>query len=148
MNVSSATPRTGKIASNTERLLILSSSLIVAAILGIVTYLLIREHAAAEQAATRAANNIVQLIDADVLRNVELYDLSLKGLISAAQRDDLKDVSASIRHLALFDRATAAPYKGDILLLDRHGDVLADSASVVPRTGNYADREYLSLIHI
>lgn len=142
MNVSSATPRTGKIASNTERLLILSSSLIVVAILGIVTYLLIREHAAAEQAATRAANNIVQLIDADVLRNVELYDLSLKGLISAAQRDDLKDASASIRHLALFDRATAAPYKGDILLLDRHGDVLADSASVVPRTGNYADREY------
>ncbi|PYC00593.1 deoxyribonuclease [Pseudomonas protegens] len=142
MSVSRATPRTGKIASNPERLLVLASSLIVVAILSIVTYLLIREHAAAEQAATRAANNIVQLIEADVLRNVELYDLSLKGLISAAQRDDLKDVSAPIRHLALFDRATAAPYKGDILLLDKHGEVLADSASVVPRTGNYADREY------
>ncbi|BCT35290.1 diguanylate cyclase [Pseudomonas protegens] len=147
MSVSRATPRTGKIASNPERLLVLASSLIVVAILSIVTYLLIREHAAAEQAATRAANNIVQLIEADVLRNVELYDLSLKGLISAAQRDDLKDVSAPIRHLALFDRATAAPYKGDILLLDKHGEVLADSASVVPRTGNYADREYF-LAHI
>ncbi len=142
MNVSSAPPRTGKIASNTERLVVLASSLIVVAILSIVTYLLIRERAAAEQAATRAANNIVQLIDADVLRNVELYDLSLKGLISATQRNDLQQVSAPIRHLALFDRATAAPYKGDILLLDKQGDVLADSASVVPRQGNFADREY------
>lgn len=142
MSVSSATPRTGTIASNPERLLVLVSSLTVVAILGIVTSLLIREHGAAEQAATRAANNIVQLIDADVLRNVELYDLSLKGLISAAQRNDLKDVSAPIRHLALFDRATAAPYKGDILLLDKYGDVVADSASVMPRKGNFADREY------
>ncbi|NBF11016.1 sensor domain-containing diguanylate cyclase [Pseudomonas sp. Fl4BN1] len=142
MSVSSATPRTGKTASNSIRLLILASTLIVAAILSIVTYLLIREHAAAEQAATRAASNIVQLIDADVLRNVELYDLSLKGLISAAQRSDLRGISAPIRHLTLFDRATAAPYKGDILLLDKHGDVLADSASVVPRTGNFADRQY------
>lgn len=91
--------------------MILASSLIVAAILSIVAYLLIREHAAAEQAATRAASNIVQLIDSDVLRNVELYDLSLKGLISAAQRTDLRQVPAPIRHLALFDRATAAPLR-------------------------------------
>ncbi|MGC5703679.1 GGDEF domain-containing protein [Pseudomonas sp. NFXW11] len=142
MSVKSAIPRTGKTAANSEWLLILASSLAVAAILGIVTYLLIREHAAAELSATRAATNIVQLIDADVLRNVELYDLSLKGLVSAAQRPDLQQVSAPIRHLALFDRATAAPYKGDILLLDTSGNVLADSASVVPRKGNFADREY------
>lgn len=125
-----------------ERVLVLASSLVVIAILSIVTFLLIREHASAQQAATRAASNIVQLIDADVLRNVELYDLSLRGLIAAAKRDDLKEVSPTIRHLALFDRATAAPYKGDILLLDKRGDVIADSASVEPRKGNYADREY------
>jgi len=123
-------------------MLILGSSLMVVAILSIVAFLLIRERGNAEQSATRAASNIVQLIDADVLRNVELYDLSLLGLISASQRDDLKQVSAPIRHLALFDRATAAPFKGDILLLDKRGDVLADSASVEPRTGNYSDREY------
>lgn len=138
MSLSSAPP----LPTNSERLLILASSLIVAAILSIVAYLLIREHAAAEQAATRAASNIVQLIDSDVLRNVELYDLSLKGLISAAQRTDLRNVPAPIRHLALFDRATAAPFKGNILLLDPHGDVIADSASVQPRTDNFADREY------
>ncbi|WP_210640746.1 sensor domain-containing diguanylate cyclase [Pseudomonas sp. Tri1] len=142
MSASSATPGNTPFSIRSERVLVLASSLVVIAILSIVTFLLIREHAAAQQAATRAATNIVQLIDADVLRNVELYDLSLQGLVAAAKRDDLKDVSPTIRHLALFDRATAAPYKGDILLLDKHGDVVADSASIEPRKGNYADREY------
>lgn len=142
MSASSATPGNTPLPIRSERVLVLASSLVVIAILSIVTFLLIREHASAQQEATRAATNIVQLIDADVLRNVELYDLSLQGLIAAAKRDDLQGVSPTIRHLALFDRATAAPYKGDILLLDKRGDVIADSASVEPRKGNYADREY------
>ncbi|WP_024619868.1 sensor domain-containing diguanylate cyclase [Pseudomonas kilonensis] len=142
MSARSATPGNTPSSIRSERVLVLASSLVVVAILSIVTFLLIREHAAAQQAATRAATNIAQLIDADVLRNVELYDLSLQGLVAAAKRDDLEDVSPAIRHLALFDRATAAPYKGDILLLDKRGDVIADSASITPRKGNYADREY------
>ncbi|WP_434611652.1 GGDEF domain-containing protein [Pseudomonas sp. D2-30] len=142
MSASTATPANIPLPIRSERVLVLASSLAVIAILSIVTFLLIREHASAQQAAIRAASNIVQLIDADVLRNVELYDLSLQGLVAAAKRDDLNDVSPTIRHLALFDRATAAPYKGDILLLDKRGDVIADSASIQPRKGNYADREY------
>lgn len=142
MSVSSAVPPLPVRSTRPERFLVLGSLLLVIAILSIVAFLLVRERATAELSATRAASNIVQLIDADVLRNVELYDLSLLGLIAASQREDLKAVSPVVRHLALFDRATAAPYKGDILLLDNQGNVVADSASVEPRTGNFADREY------
>ena len=125
-----------------ELMVILGSSLTVIAILSIVTFLLIREHANAQQAATRSATTIAQLIDADVLRTVELYDLTLQGLIAASQRDDLKQVSAQIRHLVLFDRSTTARFKGDILLLDKQGDVLADSSLIEPKPGNFADRDY------
>jgi len=97
--------------------------------------------------ATRSATNLVQLIDADVLRNVELYDLSLQGLIAAAQRDDLKQVSPQIRHLVLFDRSSAARFKGDILLLDQQGNVIADSSRVQPTPANFADRDYF-LAHL
>ncbi|MBV6823962.1 sensor domain-containing diguanylate cyclase [Pseudomonas sp. PD9R] len=136
------TPHRSGIAGRPEILVILGSSLTVFAILSIVTFLLIREHANAYQAATRSATTIAQLIDADVLRTVELYDLTLQGLIAAAQRDDLKQVSAQIRHLVLFDRSVTARYKGDILLLDKHGDVLADSSLTDPKPGNFADRDY------
>jgi diguanylate cyclase (GGDEF)-like protein len=129
-------------AGRPEILVILGSCLTVIAILSIVTFLLIREHANAQQAATRSATTIAELIDADVLRTVELYDLTLQGLIAAAQRDDLKQVSAQIRHLVLFDRSTTARYKGEILLLDKDGEVLADSSLIEPKSGNYADRDY------
>ncbi|PRA28803.1 diguanylate cyclase [Pseudomonas poae] len=128
-----------------ERLLILGSGLTVLLIVIIVTALLIREHANTLQTAKRTANNITQLIDADVQRNVELYDMSVKGLIAATQRNDLQGVSASIRHLVLFDRSAAAPYKGDILLLDANGQVIADSALLTPATGNFADRDYFQV---
>ncbi|SFN19451.1 diguanylate cyclase (GGDEF) domain-containing protein [Pseudomonas sp. ok602] len=123
-------------------MLILGSSLTVIAILAIVTFLLIREHANAMQSATRSATNIVQLINADVLRNVELYDLALQGLVAASQRDDLQGVSPQIRHLVLFDRSSSARFKGDLLLLDKQGNVIADSSLLTPKPGNFADRDY------
>jgi len=135
-------PKRSGSAARPEILVILGSSLTVIAIICIVTFLLIREHANAQQAATRSATTIAQLIDADVLRTVELYDMTLQGLIAAAQRDDLKQVSAQIRHLVLFDRSTTARYKSDVLLLDKQGDVLADSSLIDPKPGNFADREY------
>jgi diguanylate cyclase (GGDEF)-like protein len=124
-----------------EILAMLGSCLTVIAIIAIVTFLLIREHAGTQQAAIRSATTIAQLIDADVLRTVELYDLTLQGLIAASQRDDLKQVSPQIRHLALFDRSTTARFKGDILLLDAHGKVLADSSRIDPLPANFADRD-------
>jgi len=128
-------------------MVILGSLLTVIAILAIVTFLLIREHANAQQAATRSATTVAQLIDADVLRTVELYDLTLQGLIAASQRDDLKQVSPQVRHLVLFDRSTTNRFKGDILLLDAHGQVLADSSLIEPKPGNFADRDYF-LAHV
>jgi diguanylate cyclase (GGDEF)-like protein len=135
-------PSTTRPTRRPEHLLIAGSCIAVLLIVTIVTLLLIREHANALQAAKRSANNITQLIDADVLRNVELYDLSIKGLIAATERSDLQGVSANIRHLVLFDRSVAAPYKGDILLLDKTGEIIADSSLLTPKAGNFADRDY------
>ncbi|KAA2229685.1 sensor domain-containing diguanylate cyclase [Pseudomonas brenneri] len=143
--MSSSPARPPRPTRRPEFMLILGSGLTVLMIVSVVTVLLIREHANTLQAAKRTASTITQLIDADVLRNVELYDLSLKGLIAATERSDLEGVSANIRHLVLFDRSTAARYKGDILLLDRTGEVIADSSLLKPKPGNFADRDYFQV---
>jgi diguanylate cyclase (GGDEF)-like protein len=128
--------------SRPEIILIFGSTLAVITILTIVTSLLFRERTSATDFAARAASNIVQLIDADVLRNAELYDTSLQGMIAAWQLPGIMAIPPQMRHLMLFDRSTAAPYKGDLLLLNKDGDILADSASVIPRTANFADRAH------
>ncbi|WP_268799771.1 sensor domain-containing diguanylate cyclase [Pseudomonas huanghezhanensis] len=111
----------------------------VISILTIVTSLLIREYGNARDTAVRSANNVVQLIEADVQRNAELYDTSLQGMIEASRRPDLQNISPVLRQLILFDRATSAPFKGDLLLLDRKGGIVADSTSVTPRLDNFSD---------
>ncbi|MCF5630008.1 deoxyribonuclease, partial [Pseudomonas syringae] len=128
-----------------ELMLILGSLLSVSAILAIVASLLLRERDDAAQTAARAAANIVRLIDADVMHNAELYDSSLQGMISGWQRTDLKDLSPELRQLVLFDRSTAASYKGDLVLLDNKGELLADSLSVKPRDDNFSDRSYFQI---
>ena len=135
-------PRSRTLSAHPELLLILGSGLTVALIMVIVAALLIREHASTLQAAQRATGNITQLINADVLRNVELYDLGLQGLISATLRKDLNQVPAHIRHLVQFDKSSAAPFKGEVLLLDAKGDVVADSSTLQPTARNLADRDY------
>ena len=128
-----------------ELLLILGSGFTVILIVVIVAALLIREHASTLQAATRSTTNIAQLINADVLRNVELYDLALKGLIAAKKREDLSQVGANIQHLVQFDLAAAAPFKGEVLLLDANGAVIADSSTLYPTQRNFADRDYFQV---
>ncbi|WP_460131376.1 sensor domain-containing diguanylate cyclase [Pseudomonas sp. S1_E04] len=130
-----------------ELLLMLGSGLTVVLIVIIVAVLLMREHASTLSAAKRSTTNITQLINADVLRNVELYDLALKGLIAAKQREDLSRVAENIQHLVQFDLSTAAPYKGEVLLLDANGAVIADSSTLRPTPRNFADRDYFQ-VHI
>ncbi|WP_411381114.1 sensor domain-containing diguanylate cyclase [Pseudomonas sp. MPB26] len=130
-----------------ELLLMLGSGVTVALIVIIVAALLIREHASTLQAAKRSTTNIAQLINADVLRNVELYDLALKGLIAAKQREDLAQVTPNIQHLVQFDLSTAAPFKGEVLLLDADGTVIADSSTLQPTPRNFANRDYFQ-VHV
>ena len=122
-----------------ELILNLGSCLAVLAIVAIVSFLLVREKANVGQSAARSASNIVQLIETDIVRNVELYDLSLQGLIWAIQRPELMSIAAPLRQQLLFNQAFTAPVRGDILWLDNAGNVVADSTSVVPRSANFAD---------
>ena len=134
--------RTRTLPARPELLLILGSGFTVTLIVVIVAALLIREHASTLQAAQRSTSNITQLINADVLRNVELYDFALQGLIAARQRQDLSQMSADIQHLVQFDQSIAAPFKGEVLLLDANGSVVADSSTLKPTPRNFAQRDY------
>ncbi|UFH48738.1 GGDEF domain-containing protein [Pseudomonas sp. KNUC1026] len=118
----------------------------IAAIIALVTFLLAREHSLARATAVRNSANIAQLIDADVQRNVELYDLALQGLAETVSHPDFARIPPRLRHQMLFGRAIAAPLRGDVLWLDTEGNVVADSLTTPPRAGNFsawADFQYL-----
>ncbi|WP_263262592.1 sensor domain-containing diguanylate cyclase [Pseudomonas sp. RIT-PI-S] len=130
-----------RLAAKAERTLVMGSAAAIMTILGIVLFLLSEEYDSAREVALRSAKNMAQLIDSDIQRNVELYDLSLQGLIDASQNPDLARVPPSLQRQVLFGRAISAPLRGDILWINESGQIVADSLAVVPRHFDFSQRE-------
>ena len=76
-----------------------------------------------EELARQTLENLASGIDADISRNIELYDLSLRAVASNMVMPEIKDVSKPIRHLILFDHAATAKHFGAIQVFDAAGQV-------------------------
>ncbi len=122
-----------------------ASIILASAIIAIVAFTLWQARNDARVHAQREGENIVQAIEADVARNIELFDLSLQGLKEALGSSALADVSQEVRHLALFDRAASAEHMGAMLALNATGDVFINSLSTNQRPLNFADVDYFQV---
>ena len=98
-----------------------------------------------EELARQTLENLASSIDADISRNVELYDLSLRAVASNMVLPEIRDVSKPIRHLILFDHAATAKFFGAIQVFDASGNLTIDAASLDPRPENRSDEEYFTV---
>ena len=96
----------------------------------------------AAQRAEIAARSLVQVIERDIARNIDLYDLSLQAVVDGMKREDVAQAAPELRRMVLFDRAASALGFGFIFVLDEGGDVVLNSQSAAPRAVNRADSEY------
>jgi diguanylate cyclase (GGDEF)-like protein len=92
--------------------------------------------------AEQTSRNLLQVIERDIARNVEVIDLTLRAVQDNLRAPGLAKLEPAMRQLVLFDRATSARDLGIMFVLDENGDVVEDAAALPPRKGNYADRDY------
>ena len=92
--------------------------------------------------AEQTSKNLLQVIERDIGRNVEIIDLTLQAVQDNLQVPGLAELEPAMRQLVLFDRATSARDLGVLFVLDENGDAILDAAAFPPRKGNYADRDY------
>src|SRR3954469_25187241 len=95
-----------------------------------------------EELARQTLENLASGIDADINRNIELYDLSLRAVTSNLVMPAIKDVSKEIRHLILFDHAATAKHFGAIQVFDAQGDLTIDASSLDPKAENRSDEPF------
>jgi diguanylate cyclase (GGDEF)-like protein len=95
--------------------------------------------------ARETSQNLLQILDKDISRNIELYDLSLTWMLQSSQRPDVMALPSSLQRLVLFDRSIHARYLGALLVINAQGGIDFDSVSEVPRTGNFTDRDYFTV---
>jgi diguanylate cyclase (GGDEF)-like protein len=98
-----------------------------------------------EELARQTLENLAAGIDADISRNLELYDLSLRAVASSLALPDIGSVSKEIRQLILFDRAATIRHFGAIQVFDAAGQLTIDASSLDPRPENRSDEEYFAV---
>src|SRR5258708_34530295 len=83
-----------------------------------------------ENLARQSLENLATGIDADISRNIEVFDLSLRNVASNMVLPEITQVSKPIRHLILFDHSATAKHFGAIAVFDASGHVKVAAASV------------------
>jgi diguanylate cyclase (GGDEF)-like protein len=125
--------------------LILCSIITVAGFSAICADVVLDMRRGEEALVRRTLENLASGIDADINRNIELYDLSLRAVANAMVMPEIKDVSKPIRQLILFDRSTTAKHFGAIQVFDADGKLSIDASSLDPRPEDRSDEEYFKI---
>ncbi|PIK72282.1 GGDEF domain-containing protein, partial [Methylobacterium frigidaeris] len=67
--------------------------------------------------AEQTSKNLLQVIERDIARNVEIFDLSLQAVVDNLRTPGLDAVTPEMRQLVLFDRAGTARDVGVTLVI-------------------------------
>jgi len=127
------------------KLLIASSVVTVIGFSAICASVMLDMRHGEEELARQTLDNLASGIDADISRNVELYDLSLRAVVSTMLMPEIKDISKPIRHLILFDHAATAKYFGAIQVFDAEGRLTIDASTLDPVEENRSDEEFFQV---
>ncbi len=92
--------------------------------------------------ARSSARNIAEALTQDITRNLETLDLSLQAAVEGWQQPDIHTLRPELQNMILFDRSASSADTGGIIILNAQGDIVSEARSVVPRKGNFADREF------
>jgi diguanylate cyclase (GGDEF)-like protein len=124
------------------KLLIASSVVTVIGFTAICASVLLDMRRGEEALARQTIENLAASIDAEISRNVELYDLSLRAVASSMVMPEINQVSKPIRHLILFDHAATAKHFGPIQVFDAEGKLTIDASTLDPIDENRSEEEY------
>jgi diguanylate cyclase (GGDEF)-like protein len=124
------------------KLLIVSSVATVIGFSAICASVMLDMRHGEEALAHQTLENLASGIDADISRNVELFDLSLRAVASNMVMPEISQVSKAIRQLILFDHAATAKHFGAIQVFDATGKLIIDASTMDPAPENRGDEGY------
>jgi diguanylate cyclase (GGDEF)-like protein len=127
------------------KLLIISSVVAVIGFSAICVNVMLDMRHGEEALARQTLENLATSIDADISRNIEIYDLSLRAVANNMLLPEISAVSKPVRHLILFDHATTAKHFGAIQVFDAEGRLTIDASSLDPLPENRGEEDYFKV---
>ena len=127
------------------KLLIITSVVTVIGFSAICVNVMLDMRRGEEALARQTLENLATSIDADISRNIDIYDLSLKAVVNNMLLPEIATVSRPVRQLILFDHATTARHFGAIQVFDADGRLTIDASTLDPQPESRADEEYFRI---
>lgn len=127
------------------KLLIISSVVTVIGFSAVCVNVMLDMRHGEEALARQTLENLATSIDADISRNIDIYDLSLKAVASNVLLPEINTVSKPIRQLILFDHSTTARHFGAIQVFDAGGNLTIDASTLDPVPENRGSEEYFTV---
>ena len=127
------------------KLLILSSVVTVIGFSAICASVMLDMRRGEEGMARQTLENLASGNDADIGRNVELYDLSLRAVANNMVAPEINGVSKPIRQLILFDHAATAKHFGAIQVFNSEGRLTIDASTLDPAPEDRSGEEYFTV---
>nr|WP_260400314.1 diguanylate cyclase [Paraburkholderia bannensis] len=97
------------------------------ATLSIGTAMLMTSRTDAFNHALRNSRNLTLVLERDIERSIDLYDLSLRAVSDGAANSQVMALPANLRDRVLFDRAATAHYMGPMTISAGNGTLIATS---------------------
>ncbi|MFP3563913.1 diguanylate cyclase [Paraburkholderia sp. SIMBA_030] len=126
-------------------IMIAISIVLASAILAIAVWVLAQMRDDALRRAQDSVFNVSLLVERDVSRNLEIYDLSLRAVLAGLKQPGVLSLPPEIRQMVLFDGSATAKDIGSILVTNEAGDIVYDSQASPPRRINLAARDYFKV---
>ena len=123
--------------------IVYGAALIALVMVGLCGLVLYQSREDAFERTRESSRNVALIAERDIVRNFELYDLSLQAVIGGLQQPEVSALPAHLKRDVLFDRAATAKYLEALLVLDAEGNIVVDSTSDVPRQANFSSQQIL-----
>ena len=94
------------------------------------------------RAAALYSQNVATLIERDIARTIELYDISIHAASIDAEDRAVMALPAGLRNRVLFDSSSNASGLGTLFIVDKNGKVTADSRNIMKPGLDFSDRDY------
>jgi len=95
--------------------------------------------------ARQVGQNITAAIEADIARNIELYDLSLRNVANNLLVIENHGLNRALRHQVLFDHAATARHFGPIRVLGSDGSLLLDAGNLFATPSSFAYEDFFTV---
>lgn len=95
--------------------------------------------------ASDAAQNLVNSLRDETERNLDIYQLAMRDVVTSIETPGIFDLPADTRQLFAFRSAGNAKDLGALFATDAAGNLILDSNSTPPRKINVSEREYFQI---